>query len=430
MGIGTFWFPKFSIHNVGGLASFHEQPPLVFGIQALFFKLLGSSMYVERFYTFLTMVITAGLIAILWKDINNQDERLKKLAWLPLILWITIPVCFWSYSNNMHENTMGIFTMISVILIYKASQPGKLQLFTLILAGIAVFLATLSKGIPGLFPVTAPLLYWLATKKNTFSKTLLQTGIIVLLPIMIYSILFMIPESRESLSTYLFKRALHRINQVPTVDNRFWIIYRLLTELIPQILIVVVVLLVARTKKTVTELSEQAGRSVFFLLVGLSASAPLMLTLVQKGFYFVPALPFFAIGLSLMIAPAVLQFTSRINTSHSTYNFCVAIALCLFLGAVTFSFLQKGKTSRNSELLHDVYLIGSVVPEHSTVTIPPVMWNDFSLQCYLARYYYISLETMAQERYLIIDNSMNLAIPPGYRKSGISTLQYDLYEQQ
>ena len=50
MGIGTFWFPQFSVRNIANLPSFHEQPPLVFGIQALFYKLLGDSMYVERLY--------------------------------------------------------------------------------------------------------------------------------------------------------------------------------------------------------------------------------------------------------------------------------------------------------------------------------------------------------------------------------------------
>jgi hypothetical protein len=37
-GIGTFWFPQFSYDNMAGLTSFHEQPPLGFGIQACFFK--------------------------------------------------------------------------------------------------------------------------------------------------------------------------------------------------------------------------------------------------------------------------------------------------------------------------------------------------------------------------------------------------------
>jgi hypothetical protein len=67
-GIGTFWFPQFSDYHIAGLPAFHEQPPLFFGIQSSFFRLLGSSMYVERFYTFMMMVITAWLIVLFWEN--------------------------------------------------------------------------------------------------------------------------------------------------------------------------------------------------------------------------------------------------------------------------------------------------------------------------------------------------------------------------
>ena len=128
MGIGSFWFPQFSLHNIAGLSSFHEQPPLVFGIQAIFFKLFGDSLYVERFYTFLTMCITALLINMLWKEIYRKNEAMRKFGWLPIILWITIPICFWSYSNNMHENTMGIFTLCAVLLIFKAAISPDIEI--------------------------------------------------------------------------------------------------------------------------------------------------------------------------------------------------------------------------------------------------------------------------------------------------------------
>lgn len=55
-GIGSFWLPYFDEWNIININSFHEQPPLAFGIQSLFFKLLGNSIYVERVYTFLCMI--------------------------------------------------------------------------------------------------------------------------------------------------------------------------------------------------------------------------------------------------------------------------------------------------------------------------------------------------------------------------------------
>ena len=159
LGIGTFWFPQFSVHNLAGLSSFHEQPPLIFGFQAIFFKILGDSLYVERFYTFLTLCITAFIIQLLWKEIYKNDQKLKRLGWLPIILWITIPVCFWSYSNNMHENSMGIFTLSAVLFIFKSFDTDKAHLKLYLRAGFFIFLATLSKGLPGFFPCTALVKY-------------------------------------------------------------------------------------------------------------------------------------------------------------------------------------------------------------------------------------------------------------------------------
>jgi 4-amino-4-deoxy-L-arabinose transferase-like glycosyltransferase len=430
MGIGTFWFPQFSIHNVAGLPSFHEQPPLVFGIQSLFYTLFGDSMYVERFYTFLTMCITALLIIFLWKEIFRNQDGFIKLGWLPLILWITIPVCFWSYSNNMHENTMGIFTLSAVLLIYKSFLTEKFQITLWILSGFTIFLATLSKGLPGFFPITVPFLYWLTIKKNTFSKTFLQTLIITLLPVIIYTILFFIPESKESLSTYLFKRVLHRINEVPTVDNRFYILLRLFMELLPQLSLVVIIFLIAKVKKIKIHFSEQIRESVFFIAVGLSASIPLMLTLVQKGFYFVPSLPFFAIGLSILIAPFILNLTERIDTQNKKYKMFLLLSLLLFISTTTFALLQKGKVSRNKEQLHDIYLIGTIVPRQTTVSIPADMWNDWDLQCYLVRYFNISLETNYQNNYCIINKTLQTDTLTGYKRIDIKTLQYDLYQRQ
>lgn len=429
MGIGTFWFPQFSLHNIAGLTSFHEQPPLVFGIQSVFFKILGDSLYVERFYTFLTMCITALLINLLWKEIYRNNNGLKSLGWLPIILWITIPVCFWSYSNNMHENTMGIFTLSSVLLIYKASQSEKYRLMTWVLAGVFIFLATLSKGLPGFFPIIVPFLYWLTIRKNTFSKTFLQTFIITLVPVIIYGILFLIPESKESLSTYLFKRALHRINEVPTIDNRFFILYRLFTELLPQISFVVIFFIIANLTKIKSQISKNLRSSVFFIAVGLSASVPLMLTMVQKGFYAVPALPFFAIGLSILIADIILHLTERIDVQNKKYKLFLLLSSLLLLSTITFSFIQIGKPGRNKELLHDVYLIGNVVPRQTTVSIPKYMWNEWDLQCYLMRYFNISLEPKFHNYYFILDNSLRADTLTGYKKVDIKTIQYDLYKR-
>lgn len=429
LGIGSFWFPQFSQINVGNLSAFHEQPPLVFGIQSLFFRIFGDSMYVERFYTFLMMFISAVLINYLWKEIFKNNS-LKQLGWLPLILWITIPVCFWSYSNNMHENTMGVFTLCSVLFALKSCRMERMYYIYILLSGFFVFLATFSKGIPGFFPVTVPFLYWLVTKKIRFPKMFYQTILIVLIPLIIYSILFVIPESKESLTTYLFKRVLHRINENPTTEFRLWIIYRLFTELIPQLSFVLIFYFIYKWKKINIQTTDNIRLSIFFILVGLSGSVPLALTLVQKGFYFVPSLPFFAIGMAIIIAHWILFLVEKINISSRLFKIFIFSTSLLFIGSVTYSALQIGKTSRNKTMLHDVYIIGKSVPQKTVLSVPVETWNSWDLQCYFARYYSISLVYYFEYDFCIVDNEANSEIPSYYHKVELPTIKYSLYKRE
>jgi 4-amino-4-deoxy-L-arabinose transferase-like glycosyltransferase len=414
---------------MAGLTSFHEQPPLVFGIQALFFKLLGNSMYVERFYTFLTTVITAVLIIIFWKMVFKNEIKLKQFAWLPVIIWITIPVAFWSYSNNMNENTMGVFTLAAAIFIFKALESNKF--ITWLLAGVFIFLATLSKGLPGFFPIAIPFLYWLIIKRTDFKKIVYGTVLTGIVLILIYVILFCLPASRESLSLYFFKRALSRINEVPTVTSRFYILYSLVSELLPQLIILALILFIGRTKKIKIEGVAFFRPATFFIAIGLAGTLPLMLTLVQKGFYYVPALPFFAIGFSILMAPAINYLVERINVRSGGYKLFLTVSMAALLISVFFSFDKTGKLSRDKDTLHDIYTINKIVPKFSVITIPTTLWNDWSLQCYLMRYSNTSLDTISgRDDFYLKEKSIGSDTVPDYKRVDVVLDKYELYSKK
>lgn len=107
---------------------------------------------------------------------------------------------------------MGVFTLSSVWLMLKGLQSGQSRILVWILAGILIFFASLSKGLPGFFPLGFPFVYWLTMKKSSFSKIILQTTIIVLVSVVAYFILFNMDESKESLSVYFFSKS-HEQNQ-------------------------------------------------------------------------------------------------------------------------------------------------------------------------------------------------------------------------
>src|SRR6185503_15671837 len=86
-GLGTFWNPHFS-KTIN--SSFHEQPPLYFGLLAIFYKVFGTSMYVERLFVFVFYCVTLIYICKFWKKLFIATEEIAKHIWLPVLFYSTI----------------------------------------------------------------------------------------------------------------------------------------------------------------------------------------------------------------------------------------------------------------------------------------------------------------------------------------------------
>jgi 4-amino-4-deoxy-L-arabinose transferase-like glycosyltransferase len=400
--IGTFWFPSFSYNNLAGIHnSFHEQPPLVFAIQSVFFRIFGNSLYVERFYTLLCLIINMFLIRTLWHEIFKTDKHTQELSWLPVLFWITIPVCFWSFSNNMHENTVSIFILLSVICLYKALGTKKTNYLYLLVSGICIFLASFSKGLPGLFPIIVPFIF-LYKDQITFKKALLCSAVLLLVVAFTYGILLIDPSARESLYNYAVLRLLKRVNDVPTTGNYFDTLFRLVTE--SMIMIAIVLIVRFGTKRFSVERTEHRTKAITFFMIGLSGILPLMLTLVQKGFYMVPALPFIAIGFSILIAPQVNILFTRLE-ERKFLNVLKVVFILLAITAIILPVLNLGRSSRDKELLEDIHRLGAEIPEKSVINCSKEFISDWSLQTYLSRYYFISLDINTTHDYYLCNKN-------------------------
>jgi len=198
----------------------------------------------------------------------------------------------------------------------------------------------------------------------------------------------------------------------------------------PQIVLAVLFVIVARWKKMNRLSSEYFRQFLFFLAVGLSATAPLMLTLVQKGFYFIPALPYFAIALSILVAPATVQLISKIEPKNIGFKIFRFAGISILSGVIAISIMKIGKTGRNEDLLHDVYLIGEIVPKQTSLSFPQELWNNWDLQCYLVRYFNIYPEPGYTNQFCIANETTSQDSLLTYTKLNIGTVQFDLYEKK
>lgn len=170
VGSATFWTPYFSETF---LTNFHGHPPLAFGLQSICYY-FGDSFYVDKIYSVLTFVIAGVVMIMIWKILTNNIN----LSWVPLAFWVTIPLVFWGATNNMLENTMQVFTILCLYFCIKGYKNK--QYYFLLIAGLMLFLAFLTKGFTGLYLLSFPFFHWVFFRDSNI-KTMFANTVIMLI---------------------------------------------------------------------------------------------------------------------------------------------------------------------------------------------------------------------------------------------------------
>ncbi len=421
-GTGTFWTP---FYTATLYSDFYEHPPLVFGLQSIFFSVFGNGLYVERIYSLITFFLTTFLILKLWQELNGSYQ----LGWLPLIFWISIPLLGWAVSNNMLENTLMVFVCLSA-LFYLKSLRSKKFLF-LALAALSILAGFLSKGFVSLFTLSIPLFVWIAAKKISFSQFVGDTLIMLFILFVTSLLMFLVfPESYNSLIKYINKQVVGSLENGKTVESRFYILFRLFTELIPM-LTLVIILLIIRWFKTRRALIPgiPSGESLLLILIGLSGVVPIIISMKQSGYYMLAAFPFFALGFAFLIRYEVRQIIQKVNYRSAGYKIFYGITLALFISALVFSLTHMQKTGRDQEKLHDIRLIIGEVPEKTTIALSYDLFEDWSLHAYFMRLADISLDpdNIKPYKYYITKSD---ECPDNFTPTDINTKHYKLCKKE
>jgi 4-amino-4-deoxy-L-arabinose transferase-like glycosyltransferase len=428
-GKGSFWYPYF---NETMFPFFHQQPPLTFGIQSLFFKIFGDSIYVERFYSLLTLCISVFLIHRLWLVVHK--EELQEVSFLPVLFWIIIPISYWAYSNNVEENTMGIFTLWSTIYLYKGMNREKPALAYLVAGSLLAVIASLCKGFPGLFPIAVPFFYGLVFRSCSFGKMIFYSFITTGTVLLTYSLLLLLnSDAYNSLSAYLQDRVINSIQNESTEDDRVYLIKQLALELLsPTALMIILAMLLRLANFRIRQTLEQKKNTLLFLYIGLSASIPLIVTLEQRRFYLSTALPYYAIALATLIAPAIQGWMSTLSVTTRKFKTFRLLSLLLVFLSIAYSYSFLGNASRDQDKLHDVYLLGKIISPDQTIGVSAETWDDWGLHNYFVRHFNISLDKKenSNHKYFLVDKLQDNIPSAAYTKLEETTLRYDLYKKK
>ena len=387
-GQGTFWNPHYTQTLY---PEFRQHPPLALGMEALAFKAFGDHWWVEKTYSVLMFVLSGLLIALIWKRTSNNI----RWAWLPLLFWIAIPLVSWSATNNLLENTMTVFVLLSVYLMIVSYQRN--HKFWLILSSVTLLAAFLSKGFTGLFPLMFPILYCAFDQKRRWIQGPIDSLILVVSLAVLTGIMFLVfPVSFAYLKDYIRLQVIGGGLHEATVSSRFSIVFDLLLQLmIPFVVALTLVICKANNKvnNKVFEFPPDKAWFYSFLILGLLGVLPIMVSVKQRDFYILAALPFFALAcghISLsMITLWLPKMTPRIR------RWLTLGAGCVLLLGLVLNVIHIGKYGRDEALIEEVKQV-SESEENNIIDITPEEFTQWAKHAYYMRYGKMSLNPNEQ----------------------------------
>jgi 4-amino-4-deoxy-L-arabinose transferase-like glycosyltransferase len=314
----------------------------------------------------------------------------------------------------------------------KAVYRLRWRYLNIFISGICIFLSSLSKGLPGLFPLIGFILFYFTCKNLSLKRALSYSVALVVIPFLIYILLYFFNEdAKESIHFYLVDRLFYRVNNDPLVENRLVILFWLFTDMLFPLIFVTLLAVLFKFKAVKNTLSTERRKLIaFFILLGFAGVIPLTLTHVQRAVYFIPTLPFFAIGFSLCIVNGIEDLKKRINIErhYQKIRYSSLIILC---GVLIGSALLAGKTSRDEDMLDDVRKICAKIPAGSNVDVPENVYELWDFQFYLLRYSNIVLWPIPNKnsKFYLTTKPTSTENLLNYQPVNIDLKNFELYEK-
>jgi len=421
VGIGSVFTPSISDYF---WPEFFEHPTLGLFLESLYFRFFGLGYLSERLYSFTTLILMLVVIYKFWNTITQAQA--KMYGWLPIFFYVTLPLIFWTYTQNILENTMTLFSFISVVLIYKAlkNRDSFQSLSLLILASLFIVASFFTKGPPAIFPLASIFLYFIFVRDISFQRMVYYTLILIGSFSLIMYVLLLNDAINNNITRYFNQQVLASLNgSRGSHGSRFHIVYELFFEILSITLISFIIFLTTRKKELFEKRDVKLG--LFFIAVALSASLPIMLSAKQHGMYLIPSFVYFSLGFSILILPNVIYLIQKIKKPNAALFF----TLTLFIVSLIFTMYKFGDYSRDEDILNDLKIISKEVAPQKIIQVDKSISKYYNINGYFMRYYDISLDAKGMHKYYLMKKGL---VPKEdkevvFSKSAIKLKTYDLY---
>lgn len=422
----TFWAMKFTNTS---MRFFCEQPPLYFFMLGTFYKLFGMSLFSDRSFTLVLFILQAY---VSFKIVKRGTSNHHFFFVLIQLLLLSIPVLCWSYVNQVIEPLLCLFTASGIFIFQK--YTGSNKFYYSLAFGLLLVLMFLTKGFQSCFLVVLPFAYFLLSRKSSkiLYFSMVSAGVLV---VGIFVFIQLYTPSINWFDCYYQARLLLTMDNVgATTDYHAEIVIRFFSELL-VLLIMLCFLCVYFSKKKnypvrfIFKNFLSHKLAVALLLTALAGSLPYTLSLVQRGFYLLPAFVcvVFAMVLGLKRYWLFVLFAWR---RFSTYKWGNIIVVGVFTFSVIFCLFNVNKFKRDAVLTHDVQLMLPYLAKGDTIWIKDDLWNYFSLHALFYTNKEVNLSGEKSGQRFLITKKGSLAEEINYARLPVNTGELDLWVKQ
>jgi hypothetical protein len=429
IGLGTWWSPFFTatVHP-----QFHEQPPLAIILQSLFFTVAGDHYLVEKTYSFLTMLGTLWLVWRTWTRMAAilENAHLKAHAWLPILLWVSIPKWNWAYKSNVLENTMGFFCVLSFYFVLRAisNHNGIRATMFSVLAAFSLVCAGLTKGPAGLFPLVSPVIMAMVLGRPLIARGVLVTLVIVASLTLSAILTASYEPLRINLENYSNQHLFPAISGERSTEHSLSAMFRALVEnLLPMMIVLLAWIVRLRMTHTLLHCNRRFLMAALgFLLVGLCGSVPLAVSHTFRSFYLTPSFPFFALGFAALIACLAPRTADKdgwasASASRPVSAVTMLAMIGLLAGVLTWSLSRIGTPRKDKRFYEQLHSLEHVIQRNTIIGGDASISTKWSYHALLHRYLLVSLDTgksaLSRTFYLAPSGQPP---PPDFESTGLS----------
>jgi len=293
-------------------------------------------------------------------------------------------------------------------------------------------MAFLSKGFVGLFPMATVVMYGLVIKQKNILRIIIYCLITIFLPVLLFCLLIILfPGLKENIFSYIHQQVIPAFNNQReiTTNNHFTIILNLFIELSFPVIVLIFFSIRKMIYKRKIQLYNK-NVSLFFVLIGLSASLPIIISLKQRTFYLIPSIPFFILAISILVVPYMKKISETLTATALAWIKRAAISILIF--TLVFSVFKFGKYTRDENKLNDIYIISQNIPEGTVIYTTMEIWKDWGFVAYMSRIGYLSLDCDKEHDYFLIEKNDKIqpALMEKYTKMDLPLKQYVILKKK